>query len=325
MQRARSDIIPVRRNKRLSPDGGGGKLRSHPEIEQVTPLYLKEIQIENFKSFKGKMNIPFLEGYTAITGPNGCGKSNISDAVLFVLGPRSSRAIRAGRLTDLIFNGGKGGKPASFCKVSLLFDNSDGILPISGNTVKLTRLVKRSKTQKDGYLSYFYVNDSKSTMGEFENILSHARVSADGYNLVQQGDITNIVEMGNVQRRTILDDIAGITRFDKDIESAQKERENLDDNMERIDIIMDEIKKQLAQLENERGHAMKYRELKEKLDLARAQIEFKKKESVENEIQGLEEQIGKRDGEIANIKTKNTPPTASLRSEPSSPKGSLAP
>ena len=91
-------------------------------------MYLKQLEVENFKSFKGKLTIPFMDGFTAITGPNGSGKSNISDAVLFALGPRSSKAIRAGKLTDLIFNGGKSGKPAPFCKVSLVFDNSDNIL-----------------------------------------------------------------------------------------------------------------------------------------------------------------------------------------------------
>ncbi len=268
----------------------------------VTSLYLKQLEVENFKSFKGKLSIPFLDGYTAITGPNGSGKSNISDAVMFVLGPRSSKAIRAGKLTDLIFNGGKEGRPAAFCKVSLLFDNSDNILPISSKEVKLTRLVKKSKTQKDGYTSYFYVNDKKSSLGDFDNILSHARISSDGYNIVQQGDITNIVSMGAVERRTILDEIAGITRFDKDIASAEGEKTEVDDNLERIDIIMDEIRKQLKHLEGERTSALKYKEVKEKLDLARAQIEYKKMSSVENELEGMEEQINKREAEISGIK-----------------------
>jgi chromosome segregation protein len=104
-------------------------------------MYLKQLELENFKSFGKKMSIPLLEGYTAVTGPNGSGKSNISDAILFVLGPKSSRAIRAGKLTDLIFNGGKSKQPASYTKVSLLFDNSDRMIPVESDTVKLTRLV----------------------------------------------------------------------------------------------------------------------------------------------------------------------------------------
>src|SRR5256884_1632376 len=97
--------------------------------------------MENFKSFGRKISIPFLQGYTSITGPNGSGKSNIADAILFVLGPKSSKAIRAGKLTDLIWNGGKDKKGAHSCHVSLLFDNPDPQIPVAADAVKLTRSV----------------------------------------------------------------------------------------------------------------------------------------------------------------------------------------
>jgi chromosome segregation protein len=267
-------------------------------------VYLKEIELENFKSFKGKLKLPLSKGYTAITGPNGCGKSNISDAILFVLGPKSSKAIRAGRLTDLIFNGGKGGSAAQYCRVSLLFDNSDNILPVASDIVKLTRLVKKSKSQTSDYLSYFYVNDKKSALNEFDSILSHAKISAEGYNMVQQGDINRIVSMGPKERRTILDDIAGISRFDADIEAANKDRLSTEENLDRINIILDELGKQLKQLESDRGHALKYKEQKEKLDTAKAQLEYKRKESLENEINGLREQAEGKEKEIASIEKK---------------------
>ncbi|MCX6658597.1 MAG: AAA family ATPase, partial [Euryarchaeota archaeon] len=154
-------------------------------------MYLKEIELENFKSFARKTRIPLLEGYTAVTGPNGAGKSNISDAILFVLGPKSSRVIRAGKLTDLIFNGGKDKKAAKETTVSLVFDNTDRLIPIDSEKVKLTRVVRVSDNV-EGYYSYFYVNERKSSLGEFDNLLANARISADGYNFVQQGDITRI-------------------------------------------------------------------------------------------------------------------------------------
>src|SRR3989454_12280805 len=99
--------------------------------------------MENFKSFGRKITVPFLQGFTAVTGPNGWGKSNIADAILFVLGPRSAKAIRAGKLTDLIYNGGKKGKPSDHCKVSLTFDNTDRTIPLEENDVTLTRLVRK--------------------------------------------------------------------------------------------------------------------------------------------------------------------------------------
>jgi chromosome segregation protein len=254
-------------------------------------MYLKEIEVENFKSFARKTRIPLLEGYTAITGPNGAGKSNISDAILFVLGPRSSRVIRAGKLTDLIFNGGKEKKPAKECKVSLVFDNSDRLIPIEADKVKLTRLVKVSEAAQEGYYSYFYVNDRRSSLGEFDNLLANARISADGYNFVQQGDITRIVEMTNLERRRILDDISGITKFDEEIQSAEKERLSAEENIGRLSIILDELKKQMRQLDADREGALKYKDLHDRMQTAQACSAVKRKESIDNEISSLNEQI----------------------------------
>lgn len=163
----------------------------------VKYVYLKQIELENFKSFGGKLTIPLMEGYMAVTGPNGSGKSNITDAILFVLGPKSSKAVRAGKLTDLIFDGGKSKSKAGYTKVSLVFDNSDRLMPWDDDVVRLTRYVKMSNDGND-YYSYFYVNDNKSSLTEFDSLLTKARISADGYNMVQQGDVTRIVQMGVV-------------------------------------------------------------------------------------------------------------------------------
>ena len=253
-------------------------------------MHLKEIELENFKSFARKTRIPLLQGFTAITGPNGAGKSNISDAILFVLGPRSSRVIRAGKLTDLIFNGGKERKPASETKVSLIFDNADRLIPIDADKVKLTRVVRLSDNV-DGYYSYFYVNDRRSSLGEFDNLLANARISADGYNFVQQGDITRIVEMTNLERRRILDDISGITKFDEDIQSAEKEKVAAEENIQRLSIILDEIKKQMKQLDADRDGALKYKDLHDRLQTAQACMVVKRKESIDREISSVNEQI----------------------------------
>lgn len=282
-------------------------------------MYLKEIQMENFKSFK-KMRIPFLEGYTGITGPNGCGKSNIADAILFVLGPSSSRAIRAGRLTDLIFNGGKEKKPSDYCRVSLIFDNSDRVIPLDCDEVKLTRLVKLSPSVVGGYNSYFYVNGRKSKLSEFDSLLANARISADGYNLVQQGDVSKIVHMSNTERRGILEDIAGITKFDDDIAKAEKKRENVEENLSRIEIILGEIKKQIQQLDKDRAQALKYKEIKERLDLASAQMAFKKREEMERQVNSVRSQIEKFEEEKSQLSERR----ASLEKELEEARASLS-
>lgn len=267
-------------------------------------MHLKEIYLENFKSFGRKIRIPFLKGFTAVTGPNGSGKSNIADAILFVLGPKSSKMIRAGKLTDLIFNGGNKKQPAKYCKVSLIFDNESKLIPLDSDEVRLTRLVKISQTNPENYYSYFYVNGKPSSLSEFENLLAHARISADGYNLVQQGDINRIIQLGNIDRRRILDDIAGITKFDHDINRAEEKHGAVEANLDRIQILLEEIKNNLSRLKYDRNAAMKYKELRDELYLAKAQLAYKRKEEVELKIASLNEQIRKYESDRIELNNK---------------------
>ncbi len=260
-------------------------------------MHLKAVEMENFKSFGGKITVPLMEGYTAVTGPNGSGKSNITDAIMFVLGPKSSKAVRAGRLTDLIFDGGKSKNRAQFMKVSLVFDNSDRLMPWDDDEVRLTRYVKRSDNGTD-YSSYFFVNDRKSTMTEFDSLLTKARISADGYNLVQQGDVTRIVQMGNNERRRIIDEISGIASFDADIDKARVERSESESNIERIGIVTDELDAQLVKLDRDRQDAQKYLEAQAALEIAKAQhahrrlqMETSRRDSITEQTARLEKRI----------------------------------
>ena len=252
-------------------------------------MYLKEVQLENFKSFGHKIKIPFLPGFTAITGPNGAGKSNIADAILFVLGPKSSKIIRAGRLTDLIFNGGK--EKVNQCKVSLVFDNRSRRLPIPEDEIVLTRKIKRAPLpdNPENYYSYFYINGRAASLSDFVQLLTTANISANS--IVQQGDVTAIVEMGDIPRRKIIDDIAGIAEFDRDIEKAEKEREEVEKNLEYINIVLREIKSQLRQLKRDRDGALAYKKLKEELEKSKALLSYKKRIEIEKEIVEVEKQV----------------------------------
>ncbi len=269
-------------------------------------MFLKEIELENFKSFGRRLRLPILSGYTAITGPNGGGKSNIGDAVIFVLGPKSSRVIRAGRLTDLIYDGGHGGKPADYCRVSLVFDNEDRTIPLEANEVRLTRYVGRSKGVKDGYNSYFYVNGRKATLADFDTLLANAKISADGYNIVQQGDVQGIVEMTPLERRRVLENIAGISRFDEDIQRAERKRGGVEEDLDRIEIILKEIRRLLGQLERDREGALRYRELQEALETARSQKAHKEIQLLEVQLGSAAEQVRRYESERARWKAEVT-------------------
>ncbi len=262
-----------------------------------TAMYLKEIEMENFKSFGKKIKIPFYPGFTGITGPNGSGKSNISDAILFVLGPKSSKVLRAGKLSELIHNGGKKGRPARECRVTLVFDNSDRVIPINSDEVRLTRVVRRSSSRTGDVNSYFYINGKKASLSDFDQLLARARISADGYNFVQQGDVNRIAQMGAVERRKILDEISGISRFDEDIKKAEKKKEEAEANLGRISILLDEIKSRVDSLDAERKEAARYVELREQLRTAKAQMAYKKMLAIESEMRGVEEQLSSREEE----------------------------
>jgi chromosome segregation protein len=264
--------------------------------------------MENFKSFGKKLSVPFFPGFTAITGPNGAGKSNIADAILFVLGPKSSKVMRAGRLSDLIFNGGKKHKnPAKYCKVSLVFDNKKRRMPVDSDEVMLTRLIKQAplKNDPDNYYSKFYINDHAASFSDFENILVHARMSGDGYNIVKQGDVTSFIEMGSVDRRRLIDDIAGISNFDNDIKRAKKEENDVDVNLERIRIILSEISSQIRQLKNDRDAAFHYKELKDQLYETKAKIALKKKQDVEAQMAEIDRQIESYESEKSKLDEKS--------------------
>lgn len=263
-------------------------------------MYLKALELENFKSFGRHVEIPLERGYTGVTGPNGSGKSNISDAILFVLGPKSGRVIRAGRLTDLIFNGGRDGKPASHCSASLVFDNANRALPIDADEVKLTRVIRLS-TGEAGYNSYFYINDRRASLGEFDALLLHSNISADGYNIVQQGDVARMVSMTPLERRRVLEQVAGIGRYDEDIQRAQGERTRVEENLQRLAIILGEIKNHLNALERERTVAMKYQGLKGQVEKAKGQLAYKHRESIAHQVESTRAQMAKYETEGAKL------------------------
>ncbi|MEK6984809.1 MAG: chromosome segregation protein SMC [Candidatus Thermoplasmatota archaeon] len=244
-------------------------------------MHLREVHMENFKSFKGKLSVPFEPGYTAITGPNGSGKSNIGDAIMFVLGPNSPRAMRAKNLGELIFNGGKDGtsKPSEMCTVSLVFDNADRSMPVEADQVTLTRRIKRAPSTEspDGVTSSFYINGRGSQKKEFVDLLAHARISADGYNITLQGDVRNICLMTPTKRREILDTIAGVTAFDTDISAADRRKADVVANLERISIVLEELKRSLDQLDKEKGAAVRYRDLQATIKQAKGAVAWRRR------------------------------------------------
>jgi chromosome segregation protein len=251
-------------------------------------MFLKSIELENFKSFKGEVVIPYEVGFTAITGPNGSGKSNCGDAIQFVLGPRSAKSLRAQNVKDLIFNGGKKDKPARSCTATLVFENpkdksGQRRLRIDTDQVRFTRTVKLNR--KNDSVTAYYLNERSSTSTEFRRVLSEAGARGDGYNIVLQGDVTHLATMSSRERRKVLDDVAGVTAYDDEIKRADRQRKKAEEYLERISLLEDELKTRLKTLSKEREQAMKYRNLAEALENARLTAIHARHRSRLNDIQ----------------------------------------
>ncbi len=232
-------------------------------------MFICELEIDNFKSFARKTRIPFSQGFTVISGPNGSGKSNIIDAILFVLGLSSSHSLRAEKLTDLINISSN----RSTAEVALRF--SDG-----------TRIRRRIKRTENGYYSYFYMNDRLSKQSEVAEFLGgQLGVRPHGYNVVMQGDITRIIEMSDLERRRVVDEIAGVAEFDHRRDQALAELEVVKDRVEREELLLQEASRRLEELAVEREQALVHQQLTQQLaeyadSRAAAELAEKEKEQV---------------------------------------------
>jgi len=238
-------------------------------------MHLLRMELENFKSFGGDVTIPLDEGFTAITGPNGSGKSNTLDALEFVLGPKSTKSLRAANVTQLIFNGGKRGRPAKHMSASLVFSNTPELggrrrLRIDTDEVRFTRTVRLGR--KGDPISSYRINDEPSTATEMRRVMAEAGLRAGGYNIVKQGDVTTLATMTPHKRRGVLEEVAGVTAYDDEIRRAGTQRKHVETNIETIDLFEDEQKKRLKDLGKEREQALKFKSLKEELDTARISL-----------------------------------------------------
>ncbi|PIN71883.1 chromosome segregation protein SMC, partial [Candidatus Woesearchaeota archaeon CG10_big_fil_rev_8_21_14_0_10_47_5] len=193
---------------------------------------IQKLVLSGFKSFARKTEIDFSQGFNVVLGPNGSGKSNIIDAVCFVLGRISSKGMRADKAAHLIYNGGKSREPAKKAEVSIFFDNSKGIFPTHEQTVKLTRTVKES-----GQSSY-RINDKRVTRQQLVDMLASAKIDPNGYNIILQGDIVRFVEMTSIERRQVIEEIAGISVYEDKKRKALAELDKVGEKLREAAILL---------------------------------------------------------------------------------------
>ena len=217
-------------------------------------MRLKKLELYGFKSFAQRTEILFNEGITGIVGPNGSGKSNIGDAVRWVLGEQSAKTLRGGSMQDVIFNGTQKRKPLSYCEVSLVFDNEDHGLPVEYTEVMVTRRLYRSGE------SEYYLNRSACRLKDVIDLFRDTGIGKEGYSIIGQGRIDDILSRKGEDRRLVFEEAAGIVKFKARKEEADKKLAHTLDNMSRVDDILEELERQLGPLEEQSRNARIYLE-----------------------------------------------------------------
>ena len=241
-------------------------------------MYLKNLTVLGFKSFADKTSLNFQPGVTAIVGPNGCGKSNVSDAVRWVLGEQSAKALRGGEMADVIFNGTDGRKPMGMAEVSLTIGGVDAEnltaagVELAYNEVTLTRRVFR-----DGNSEYF-INRTPCRLKDVQQLFMGTGVGRTSYSIMAQGNITQILSSKPEDRRMIFEEAAGITKYKSQKRESLRKLEYTEQNLLRVADLIREVKRQIGSLQRQAGKARRYKQIQVELQhldtqLARHQLD----------------------------------------------------
>jgi chromosome segregation protein len=253
--------------------------------------FITRITLQGFKSFNKKISVPMLNGFVVVCGPNGTGKSNIVDSICFVLGRTSAKSLRAERLHELIFHGGNGKAPATIAAVTLYLDNSNKLFPFEDPEISVTR-----KVNKKGVCVY-KINGKTTTREKVLELLSSARIYPDGHNIILQGDVTSIIEMNAVERRSIIDEISGIAEYNDKKIKAGRDLEMVDQKLKEAEIVITERYDIFKRLENERNAAIKYQNLQKELVILKASLAHSKITESEKAIADADKKIERKEVE----------------------------
>ena len=222
-------------------------------------MYLKRIELQGFKSFAGKTVLEFNRGITSVVGPNGSGKSNIADAVRWVLGEQSAKQLRGSKMFDVIFSGTQFRKSVGFAEVVLIVDNTEGRLPVDYTEVAVRRRLYRSGE------SEYSINNNTCRLRDIRDLFLDTGVGRNGYSIISQGKVQEILSQKSEDRRGIFEEAAGIMKYKVRKIEAQRKLERTEQNLLRIGDIVHELSIQLEPLAEQSAKAREFLELREVL------------------------------------------------------------
>lgn len=257
-------------------------------------MFLKSLEIRGFKSFADKTELVFKKGITAIVGPNGSGKSNILDAVKWVLGEQSVKNLRGGKMQDVIFSGTEYRKPVGLSQVTLVLDNSDEELPIDYSEVTIMRRLFRSGE------SEYYINGTKCRLKDIQELFMDTGIGKEGYSIIGQGKIEALLSGKPEERRSLLEEAAGIVKFKTRKQEAEKRLENTENNLQRIEDIFSTYEERIEPLKLESDKAKAFLEISKKLKEREVTLILDNIDKCKEKINSVKEKI-----EETNIKLKD--------------------
>src|SRR6201982_2736680 len=248
-------------------------------------MHLQSLELFGFKSFADKTNFEFHEGITAIVGPNGCGKSNVLDAVRWVLGEQSAKSLRGGEMADVIFNGADTRKPLGFAEVSLTLTDCTAELGVDWHDVRVTRRVYR-----DGNSEYF-LNKTLCRLKDIQSLFADTGVARSAYSMMEQGKIDLLLSSRPEDRRAVFEEAAGITKYKTQKREALRKLEATEANLLRIGDVIKEVKRQIGSLQRQAGKARRYQALHADLRVLETHQARKQLASLERDLAAEREEI----------------------------------
>ena len=259
--------------------------------EGVEKVYLRSLEMVGFKSFAERTKLVFEPGMMAIVGPNGCGKSNVSDAIRWVLGEQSAKALRGGTMTDVIFNGTDGVKPHNMAEVSLTLADCEAALGTEWNEVTVTRRVFRSGEGQ------YLMNKTPCRLRDIQRLFMDTGLGTNSYSVMEQGRIDQILSSRAEDRREVFEEASGISKYKADKKEALRKLEHTEANLLRLGDILKEVKRQMISLQRQAGKARRYQELRERLRGCELWLGKGKLEESEGAIGRLEAEHGELSAE----------------------------
>ncbi|WP_166263675.1 chromosome segregation protein SMC [Marinobacter caseinilyticus] len=274
-------------------------------------MRLKSIKLAGFKSFVDPTTVPFPSNMTAVVGPNGCGKSNIIDAVRWVMGESSAKYLRGESMTDVIFNGSSARKPVGQASIELLFDNSDGSAP--GEFAKFNEISVRRRVSREGQSEYF-LNGAKCRRRDITDLFLGTGLGPRSYAIIEQGMISRLIEAKPEELRIYIEEAAGISKYKERRKETENRIRRTQENLERLTDLREELERQLQHLQRQAQSAEKYKSFKQEERQTKAELTVLRWQALDEDLQSARVRIRDTELELERVLTERVSTETSLES-----------